>query len=587
MIGHGRGAAHSGALSSIFSGAGISCAAPALLPLGEGFHRDLLRGCLDAVDRFAPGLLGEPDHAALSSWRWNVLARLAASAEEAELSAVTSVLGGLRVVVPTEAHLLAAVHLAAGGLHVTVNLDDGIERAYALLSGGAELPASAPASLTQALAAWRSRFPRNPARLRVAHSSTAVRRARRGLVKLRGSFDAPQMLVGARPAVDTAESVHLGRSRTAVLNRLTDGFVVVTGFSGADLDCTQALLPRLRPGAFCWAAPRVDHHLAARLRQIDPDQPQFGRAAECLRTLLAGHGHHLPPWPQISAMDVGYADQIGSWERALPGALAVQACGWMLADAGRRDRAVEVLDYLAARSPSGRAAVRLADVLYARNAAGDRLRAGALYAAATGRGAAPRPVRMYAVARSARQRSLPGRIAALGVLAVREPVRASELAADLVVAAAAGQAVLGRVLRTAAGCTAMVVRRALACIRHRTVGVGRRHAALYVRLAMLEALSTGVRAATLTGLDWAMDVYTHLGDADGCHRAHAARAYAAGSPRSASSPTPSSVSSPESGSSTTALQGSSSSTSAGVWAAPNSPPVSAATVSVSPPSSTA
>jgi len=329
----------------VFSGAGISCSPPACLPLGRRFHRDLLDTCLGAVDRLAPDLLSVESRLALRSRRWNVIARLAACSDPDRLPEVTSVLSCFQITVPTEAHLLSALHLAEGGHHVTVNFDNGIECAYALLSGRLDLPKGAQAAFAEPLAEWRAGFPPNAPPLRVAHrpADMADTECHPQLVKLRGTAGAPELLIGV-PVVDMAESVCLGQARLIMFDALvaTDS-LLITGYSGEDLDCVEPLLARLRHGTFSWVAQHIDTDLAARLKVIDSRQPVNGDATAALRQLL-GQRRRLPPWPTIHRPDPQYGHAFALWRRRLSDQVAAEACGWMLSDAGYDGPAVELFD---------------------------------------------------------------------------------------------------------------------------------------------------------------------------------------------------------------------------------------------------
>lgn len=549
---------------NIFSGAGISCAPPASLPLGRRFHRDLLDSCWAAAERYVPDLLAGCDRSSVWSGRWNVLARLAAGAQPHELPTVTSVLSGLDVATPTESHVLAAFHLAAGGLHVTLNLDNGIERAYALLSGAADLPDTAPRALREALPAWRARFPRCDA-LSVTRTPAALRawRPGPGLVKLRGSLTEPALLLGTRPAFDTAESVELDRWRQCVLDTVTTRFVLVTGYSGDDLDCAEALMARLRAGAFAWVAIRIPGPTAERLACLDPGQPTRGYAAAGLRTHLADRGYQLPDWPVTQPAGNGYPAALARWRECLPGRLATHAVAWMCADSGQFDLAVALYDRLLADDGDALAAVRLADALCTRDLAGDRQRADSLYTRAARSSGAPRPLRTYAQAGRARRRGPMCRIRTVGVLVAVDPARAVELATDLLLAALARRPAFPATARGAAMVMAIALRCVLRRVPRRVAEIGRNSVLLWLRLAMLEAIATGVRPVTFDRVAWAVRVGAHLRDTAALRQAQQVLAYAMGRPRRPSRPFASSVTSPASGSWTAVCHGSAANTPAG------------------------
>ncbi|MGP0100876.1 MAG: hypothetical protein ACLPUT_04540 [Solirubrobacteraceae bacterium] len=111
-------------VSAVFTGAGISGAAPASLPLGYTLRDRVLELMHRNAARYAPDLVGEEQ---LESLRQperkleQVLGRLWRVLGEEALGCIDC----LRVALPNEAHMLCALHLARGGLQVTVNFDRG------------------------------------------------------------------------------------------------------------------------------------------------------------------------------------------------------------------------------------------------------------------------------------------------------------------------------------------------------------------------------------------------------------------------------------------------------------------------------
>jgi hypothetical protein len=524
-------------VSSIFSGAGTSSGPPASLPLGCDFHRQLVELCLDAAELIAPGLLTAAARAALRGRRWNVIARLTACATP-DTERISDVLSCFRVPVPNEAHLLCAFHLAMGGLHVTVNLDDGIERAYALLSGEIELPPKTPAVFGEALTQWRARFPRDRPELTVLSASPgpAMLKNRPLLVKIRGSAGASGLLLPRTPLVDVAESVHLGAARLSVFDELVNAdFTLITGYSGADIDCFEPLMAQLRPGHFGWVAPRVEPAVAARLRAISPGQPRHGLATDALRALLPrALARQVPDWPRARLAGPGYPGAFAAWRRNLPVFVSAEVCAWMLTEARQRDLAVALLRRLLELTGSARVATRLADALANGGTDTDHAEAAGLRHRAARERQAPRGVRAYAWA--CRAQHLPDLsfrdrlVAALRVwwLARRhtplDRVRVAEIIAHTMLMALrrtrTTNAVLLMMYRALVRCAILFVRRALGSVERAAVGIGRRHAALYVQLARLRAAgpvwpAKPMPADVQHSLDWAERVYAHLGDEQG------------------------------------------------------------------------
>ncbi len=108
-----------------FTGAGVSFADPAALPLGPELRDAVLEVCESGAEAIVPGIVtAVRGSLPVGEWKLEyVLGRLHGSAGEAALE----LLECLRVEVPNEAHMLLAAALARGGVHATVNLDDGVE----------------------------------------------------------------------------------------------------------------------------------------------------------------------------------------------------------------------------------------------------------------------------------------------------------------------------------------------------------------------------------------------------------------------------------------------------------------------------
>jgi hypothetical protein len=280
----------------------------------------------------------------------------------------------MKVSLPNEAHLLAAVHLASGGLHITTNFDDGIEHAYALLSGDAELPSDAAQGFHRALDGWRHRWPDAAPPLRAIWRSReldAARLRRPSLVKLHGSLgrDPDGLTLSMPPMTDEPDPGDLGTGRGHALDALAaEDFVVVTGFSAADLATRTALLKRLTPGRFWWMTAEIDAEVRHAIAAIDPGQPMIGQPLEAFRAIVTADA---PAWPRVRAPGPSFDDRLEQWAAKLPSDVAAEALAWALSDAGRVDEAVEILRRLVQDGAGARTKVRLADAVSRRRWPGD------------------------------------------------------------------------------------------------------------------------------------------------------------------------------------------------------------------------
>jgi hypothetical protein len=376
---------------AVFTGSGISAGPPAELPLGPAFEAHLLRECHLAARRIAADLVGDDALDALRVRRWDIMRRL----EGSRPGAAAEILLCLSVTVPNEAHILAAFHVAQGAYHVTLNYDDGIERAYALLAGTADLPPSAPDDYYDALTAWRAWFPLPGSRLRVVCTPADFARPVGGgpiLVKLRGSVGSGVDGVLLHPITDEVEVTALGAARSGVIDILAAAdFLLIAGYGGDDHDCRPALLARLRPGRFSWVAADVHPSVAAALRAIDPRQPVQAPSAVGLRAHLPAS---LPAWPHARFEAAAFVERFHAWcVRAVP--QTAEAFAWMLADVGRLDQAIALLDRIYATSGRPLTRVRLADALHRRDGSGDRWAARRHLLAAARARSAPAGLRTY------------------------------------------------------------------------------------------------------------------------------------------------------------------------------------------------
>jgi hypothetical protein len=376
------------AQTAIFSGAGLSASLPAGLPLGPALRDLLLDLCYEEAHLLSPAAADSSvlDEVKRGAYKLEViLGRLAATSGPAALDVVTL----LDVTVPNESHMLAALALANGGFHVTLNLDEGVEVAYGLLTGSAALPAAADPALSALLPGWRALVPVRCPPLSVIASKREFegwsRRHSPGLLlKVHGSIRKARGIVRiVDPVVeDEPEYAGLAPARLAALDLLTAvPAVIVTGYSGPDIDVYDQLIERLAGTAPVWAAPdvapRVHSDLAALPRARVIDGRPAGLAAVALRDLFGCAS--APAWPQTAAPGPAFADRAASWAakfRAIaPAGSRAEAYAWFLADIGRYDTAHELLCDVrreTGQRPAPRLVNRMADVRYDRHLPGDR-----------------------------------------------------------------------------------------------------------------------------------------------------------------------------------------------------------------------
>ena len=399
--------------------------------MGFRMRNELLATCYEATVRST----GIVDAAALQAalegpWKLEyVVGRLAGTIGHDAID----VLGTLSIGIPNEAHMLCAALLAQGGLHVTLNFDQGIERAYRLLSGNVELPEDSPVVYRTALSEWRSAFPGAAPRLTVAGTSAemaawAQRRTLPALVKLHGTLESDQfgrLVPREASVVDEIQLSFLSVHQLAALDELAQhDRVLVTGYSGNDIDCYEPLLDRLQSSHFAWVAPD-NAGVADRVREIDPHQPTAGTAVSWLRTHVAWNP---PTWPQV---DPGTTDWIGryrAWESnvlRLHGDHAfAEAFAWMLHDAREHDRSITIFCALEQGTRTPGLQIRFANALYDRNCGGDRRAASNRYwnaARGTGRAGGQRTYALIRYGESYRAAAANGDLRAL-VRAVGGPL---------------------------------------------------------------------------------------------------------------------------------------------------------------------
>lgn len=391
-------------VTAALTGAGISRGSPAQLPLGDEFHDALLSGCFQATEAISRGAVGgDGRRSPVLGGRRNILG----SIEDClEAGTVETVLDCMRVRLPTEEHLLCAMLAARGVLQLTVNFDNGIELAYALLTRQVDLPVEAPACYVEALAQWRAAMPEAPA-LRVV--STPRELALRDftyrplLVKLRGSIDAGTdgTVIPLRPTMEDLECTLLDDDRRLALREAaSNGRLLVTGYSGRDLDIFETLESLLRPGGFDWVTPELDPAIATRLRRVDSGQPRRGTARYALRAELGD----LPEWPSTPFTGPDFTRRFAAWWQRVPRLAAAEAYARILSEAGHHDQAVVTLRAVAADTAARPAAatrvrLRLADALARRAGRGDIAEATALYASVVCGRRSPNASRAYAITR--------------------------------------------------------------------------------------------------------------------------------------------------------------------------------------------
>ncbi len=363
----------------IFTGAGISGAEPSALPMGHTLRNELLKACHSAAER-AIGMSDRPalNHVLASDWKLEyVIGRLVGTIG----TDATTVLSTLWVEVPNETHMLLAAHLFNGGLHVTLNFDRGIELAYDLLQGAVSLPPKAPVSYQQALTRWRARLHGPAPPLAVVGTSDELKqwvlgRQAPALIKLHGTLE-PDALGNLVPrdvsVVDETQLMFLSPQQLDALDELSrSSYILVTGYSGNDIDCYEPLLKRLESGRFAWVAPQ-NQGVERRVRAIDRTQPTAEYASHWLRKT---YGASLPKWPNDPLTSARWIDRFHNWEQNIRDSLGdlplAEAFAWMLHDAREHDRAITLLDALLKRNDLPRTRLRLANALFDRNAPGDR-----------------------------------------------------------------------------------------------------------------------------------------------------------------------------------------------------------------------
>ncbi len=330
-----------------------------------------------AAEAVGPGAVSNDRLGKLDVLDWKleyVLGRLHGTMGDEALT----VLAAMRVDIPNEGHMLAAALLAHGGIHVTLNFDEGIERAYELLShtSGAM---DVPPEFEVALAEWRRAVGPIPSPLRVVAScqelaawvgdaESAVPPAAllvklHGGVQTHGGFTTPYHPV----VTDEVELAQLSADQRWALDELCRcDVLVVTGYSGEDIDCYEPLLHRIeeRDGApTVWADPgKMRPAVRAALSELEVICEPVDAVTILRRHGLAG----LPPWPRTERTPAPWRSAFEAWSRGIDDLEAAEGYAWMLIDAGELAEAVGMLRRVLARqSPAHpRTVARLADALY-------------------------------------------------------------------------------------------------------------------------------------------------------------------------------------------------------------------------------
>jgi len=435
-------ASHHGLMDvGVFTGAGVSADKPADLPKGNELRDDILLLCRGHAAAVA-GDGSDLDPAPLRELAWKleyVVGRL-----EGIIGAhAANVLLSLELTVPNRTHLLLALHLIAGGRQVTLNFDQGVELAYDLLTGRARGP---NAGVAAALPEWQSlagtALPLRVVATETEFSAWAAER-RRGeanrqpmLVKLHGSLaraDDVSLRVTGVIVTDEPELAQLSDDRLEALRWLTEcgriRSVLVTGYSGEDIDVYESLLRATLGVSTTWAAPTLPDRVIERLGNETGANVQVGWANPAsfaehqMASILGVDPAHLPAWPS-DPPGSRYPELFTTWAAGLSSWDGAEAYAWMLADAQHYDAATRVLRRVLGSRVAGslawtRTSVRLADALADRGAVDAKREAADIFADVTRRGTRGHGLRTYARVRwGEQQRSLTGsrQAAAAGLL---------------------------------------------------------------------------------------------------------------------------------------------------------------------------
>lgn len=378
------------ARTAVFTGAGLSAAGPASLPMGYALRDEVLRFMFERARRFAPDLV-PPEQLEQLSVPERKLEQVLGRLWRITGSDALDCLHCLAVAVPNRAHMLAAVHLARGGTQATVNLDRGVEMAYELIAGRTDIPSGWARDYGEALGAWRvdTREIRQPLRIvasREQFDAWVADGKPPALLKVHGSLSYDGASLVDVVVEDTEELGGLAPSRRAAIDLLAEAaLLIIIGYGGLDPDVYRPLLRSARQTQAVWATKWIDEDsplhedlVLARVR------PRVGDPDGLATTVLSDLVGVTAAWPESRpAHEPTWHERFARWSESFeaghePEKFAL-SWAWLLADSGDRDAAVALLGRLLARSDAPVVWLRLADVLYDRARGDDRDRAGQLY----------------------------------------------------------------------------------------------------------------------------------------------------------------------------------------------------------------
>lgn len=124
--------------------------------------------------------------------------------------------------------------------------------------------------------------------------------------------------------------------------------LAIAGFSGADVDCREALFSLLHPGHFSWTAKALKSELVDRVQRLDPAQPMLRPAVEGVRASLP-HADELPHWPDTSVANNCFESAFEQWAAKLPLNDSAVVYSQLLAASGLFEEAESIRSVL--RSP--------------------------------------------------------------------------------------------------------------------------------------------------------------------------------------------------------------------------------------------
>ena len=264
---------------AVVTGAGVSGAMPASLPMGQALKNAVLELCHQEATTFVP-TIDASELARVKEQQWKlefVVGRLAGCVGDIAFD----VLKTLTLTIPNESHFLLALHILRGGLSITLNFDEGIEIAANLLAGLQELPNGTPAPFVEALGAWRTAAPQVLQHGPIASVVTddefrdwISAGCPPALLKLHGSIrhNGNEVMLVAPVVTDEVELEPLNDTKLTALEEVAArSLVVVTGYGGLDSDIYEPLLHCLEKTTWQWVSPQPwpAHSVVAR-RHKDP-----------------------------------------------------------------------------------------------------------------------------------------------------------------------------------------------------------------------------------------------------------------------------------------------------------------------------